>query len=64
MWVIGTTGDRIVNYQLGKRRTVNFPASVRGEITPAKVGGKATYEFMTLNGGTDVYLLGQTEVKQ
>ena len=60
MYVVGTVGDAVYEYDTGALATMTLPASVQN--TPQRgFDGEArvTYDFFTLDGGTNVYLIGE-----
>ena len=60
MYVTGSGGDDVSEYDVFSGTTLTLPASVQN--TPqldSGVGDRVTYEFFTLDGGTNVYLIGE-----
>ena len=63
MYFIGADTDSVYEYDLGTTSTVTLPAAV--ENTPAqrlRSSTQVTYEFITLDGGTTVTLIGEEAV--
>ena len=63
MYFIGSDADSVYEYDLGTASTVTLPAAV--ENTPAqrlRSSAQVTYEFITLDGGTTVTLIGEEVV--
>ena len=60
MYFIGWSGGNILEYDLGTTSTLTLPAAV--ENSPAQVltrDTRVTYEFITLDAGTTVTLIGE-----
>ena len=63
MYFVGADTDSVYEYDLGTNSTVTLPAAV--ENTPAqrlRSSTQVTYEFITLDGGTTVTLIGEEVV--
>ena len=63
MYFAGSTNDNVYEYEVGNVSTMTLPAAV--ENTPAqrlRSSTQVTYEFITLDGGTTVTLIGEEAV--
>ncbi len=63
MYVLEATGDRVYEYAVGNVSTMTLPAAL--ENPPAqrlRSSTQVTYEFITLDGGTTVTLIGEEAV--
>ena len=60
MYVVGNGNDAVYQYSTGSGFALTFPASVQNPPTrDSSTGDKVTYEFYTLDGGTNVYLTSE-----
>ena len=59
MYVIGSAGDAIYEYDSTSPSTVTLPAAVVGTPTALAFDTRVTYEFVTLDGGTTVNLIAE-----
>ena len=60
MYLTGDSGDAVYQYSTGAAATLTVPASVQNPPTQAIiVGDRVAYEFFTLDGGTNVYLIDE-----
>ena len=60
MYVVGGTGDAVYEYDVGALATMTLPASVQNTPQLGLDGeARVTYDFFTLDGGTNVYLIGE-----
>ena len=58
--MLGSAFDRVYQYSIGYESTLTIPASVQNPPTQAfEIGDRVTYDFFTLDGGTNVYLIGE-----
>ena len=62
VYTIGSGPDLVNQFSVGNVPTVTFPASVSGTTQKAKPSTRASYEFVTTNGGTNVNLISQNVV--
>ena len=62
MYVIGTIGDDVHQYELGSAVVPTFPVSVSQTPRSIYVGERVTYDFFTMDGGTTVTLIGEETV--
>jgi DNA-binding beta-propeller fold protein YncE len=60
MYVVGSAGDNVNEYDLGSSNVVTLPASVENPpLTALSTNARVTYEFVTLDGGTTVNLIAE-----
>jgi DNA-binding beta-propeller fold protein YncE len=63
MYVLGTSGDDVNEYDLGTDTTLTLPASIENPSTqPLARGTRVIYDFLTLDGGTTVTLVGEVVI--
>jgi hypothetical protein len=63
MYLLDNTSDSVVQYDVGTGPVVTLPASVENPPTVSgAVGETVTYDFYTLDGGTTVTLIKDSEV--
>jgi len=59
MYVIGSIGDDVNEYDLGTVTAITLPAAVVGTPTATERFTRVTYDFFTMDGGTTVNLIGE-----
>jgi len=59
MYVVGVSNDSVYQYSTGSFATITLPASIENPPTDPFTTEKVTYEFYTLDGGTNVYLINE-----
>ena len=59
MYVIGSIGDDVNEYDLGTVTAITLPAAVVGTPNATERFTRVTYDFFTMDGGTTVNLIGE-----
>jgi hypothetical protein len=59
MFMVGEFNDNVYQYSTGLFTTITLPASVQNPPTDPFTTEKVAYEFYTLDGGTNVYLINE-----
>ncbi len=60
MYFTGSTNDNVYEYEVGNVSTMTLPAAVENlPVQRLRSSAQVTYEFITLDGGTTVTLIGE-----
>jgi len=59
MYIVGDSSNSAHQYTVGTFATMTLPASVQNPPSDSFTDDKVTYEFYTLDGGTNVYLINE-----
>jgi DNA-binding beta-propeller fold protein YncE len=60
MYIVGSGGDSVYEYDLGTTSTITLPAALENNPTQILRGGtRVTYEFITADAGVTVTLIGE-----